>query len=245
MKLFAFFVSAVLVFSLSACGRQAGGGFAVVEEEFSDCLLCKAAKEGDLDKTELLLAVGANPNAVSSNINANPEHKEIVGDFPLRFAVFAKRADIVRMLLEGGANPNQANKDGATPLTAATTAEIANILLDAGANPDTTTTNKEGGTALMFAAYHGQLEIVKVLLDNGANPNMAAKDGWTALNIAANNGQGAVAKVLLECGASPDQRNNEGINAWHWANQQPVMNAIFRRHLEEVKAGKVIKPCPH
>ena len=298
------------VLSLAACGGS-GGGFVVVEE-FSDCPLCKAAKDGDLERTLFLLDSGENPNAVSKSVNANPKATgSIVGDSALRFAVFAERADIVKALLEGGADVNKANKDGATPLSASTyhsSAEIALILLDAGANPNAE--DKGGWTALMFAtdqehsevakvllgagtnpniadeegswtalmlvAEQGHAEITKALLGAGANPNMkdingwtalmfaaqdnyvdvakaliaaganlnaVQKDGWTSLNLAAAQGQAQVAKILLDCGASPDKRNNEGINAWHWANRQPILHAIFYKHLAEVKAGKDIKPC--
>ena len=277
MKIFAFLVVAAMAGSLAACGGGSGGGFVVVEE-FSDCPLCKAAKDGDLERVRFLLDSGENPNAVSQSVNANPETTGgIVGDSALRFAVFAERADIVKALLDGGADVNKANKDGATPLMASTnhsSAEIAMILLDAGANPNAV--NNNGVTALMFSAFLGNSEVAQILLDGGANPNVAKEKGWTALmasadgghseitkmllaagaspnavqehgwtslNLAAAQGQAAVAKVLLECGASPDKRNNEGKNAWHWANQQPILHAIFYKHLAEVKAGKDIKPC--
>ena len=376
MKRMVFLVFIGLAVSLSACGGGSGGGFVVVEE-FSDCPLCKAAKDGDLERVQFLLDSGENPNAVSQSINANPEATGgIVGDSALRFAVFAGRVDIVKALLDGGADVNKANKDGTTPLSASihhSSAEIALILLDADANPNAR--NKEGWTALMYAVYTGHSEaakvlldaganldvannkgvtalmlsahygrpeiaqalldgganpnamdnggetairtaaykgnadivkmllaaganpnaanndgwtalidvavdnhpdivrmllaaganpnvarnngwtvlmytaqeghpgIIKILLSGGANPDAMNKEGWTALNIAASKGQASVAKVLLECGASPDKRNKHGTNAWHWANRQPIMHAIFYKHLAEVKAGKDIKPC--
>ena len=62
----------VVLLSLSACGGGSGGGFVVVEE-FSDCPLCKAAKDGDLERVLFLLDSGENPNAVSKSVNANPK----------------------------------------------------------------------------------------------------------------------------------------------------------------------------
>ena len=267
----------VVLLSLSACGGGSGGGFVVVEE-FSDCPLCKAAKDGDLERVQFLLDSGENPNAVSQSVNANPKTPGgTAGDSALRFAVFAGRADIVKALLDGGADVNKANKEGNTPLSASTrhsSEEITEILLDAGANPNAV--NDGGGTVLVFAAYQGHSKVVKALLDAGANPNVMdiedwaalmfatdqghsevvkallnaganpnakTKEGWTAVNAAASKGYAEIAKILLECGASPDIRNNEGKNAWHWANQQPILHAIFYKHLAEVKAGKDIKPC--
>ena len=278
LKMVKHFIISIVALSLSACG---GGGHVVVKE-FSDCPLCKAAKDGDLERVEFLLDSGVNPDSVSFKINAYSDIPGIAGDSALRFAVFAGHAGIVKMLLANGANPNIENKNGSTPLTASSGkgiseivqilldnganpnqdvnnggtplifaaqdgyAEVVKILLDGGANPNQTNqVDNKGWTALMFAVYYGHAEAVKVLLDGEANPNQSNNKGWTALNIAAEKGQPEVAKVLLDCGASPDKRNNEGVNAWHWANRQPVMNAIFRRHLAEIKAGKIIKSCPH
>ncbi len=268
-------IVAMLSLSLAACGSTGGGH--VVVEEFSDCPLCKMAKEGNLEKLQFMLDSGENPNSVSSNEKAFPDQPGKLRDSALRFAVAAGHADIVKVLLDAGANPNLANNNGSTPLSASVNhadGKITKILLDFGADPNII--DKEGGTVLMLASFEGKVEIIKamlagganpnlgnkkswtalmlatenghaevakVLLEEGANPNTAKKDGWTALNIAANTGQLAVAKVLLECGASPDKRNNEGVNAWHWANRQPAMNAIFRRYLAEVQAGKAINSC--
>ena len=265
----------VAVLSLAACGGS-GGGFVVVEE-FSDCPLCKAAKDGDLEQIEFLIDSGENPNSVSQSVNAFSDQPGKLGDSALRFAVAEGHVDIVRALLDGGADVDKANKDGATPLSASvddSSGEIAMILLNAGANPHATNKEgitalmfaagrknhevakmlldaganpdakeKDGWTALLFAAYHGNFEAAKILLNAGASPNAKEKDGWTAVNVAASEGHAEVAKILLECGASPDIRNNEDTNAWHWANRQPILHAIFYKHLAEVKAGKDIKPC--
>ena len=50
-------------------------------------------------------------------------------------------------------------------------------------------------------------------------------------------------KFFWNAARAPDIRNNDDTNAWHWANRQPIMHAIFYKHLAEVKAGKDIKPC--
>ena len=41
--------------------------------------------------------------------------------------------------------------------------------------------DKDGNTALMFASYNKNLNIVKLLLNNGANPNLQDKNGNTVL----------------------------------------------------------------
>ena len=151
----------------------------------------------------------------------------------------------VKQFLADGVGIDSSGSKGATPLMWAIFGgqpKMAKFLLDSGANPNAS--DNSDITALMFASSLGYADIARMLLERGANPNWATFiKGETALNLAANKGQTEVAKVLLECGANPDKRNRQGINAWDWAKTQPTMRAIFLRHFEEVKAGKVIKPC--
>ena len=298
MKIIAILVVAAMAGALAACGGGSGGGFVVVEE-FSDCPLCKAAKDGDLERVEFLLDSGETPNAADKDgwtalmVAAQEGHPQIVkaliaagassnaaqknGGTALIMAAANNHPNIVQMLLAADANPDMADNGGWAALMLSAQeghSEVVKALIAAGANLDMG--HNEGWTALMVAVHNGHSEVAKMLLIAGANPNamedsdwtalmLAAqdnyadiakmliaaganlnavqKDGWTALNIAADKGQSQVAKILLDCGASPDKRNNEGINAWHWANRQPILHAIFYKHLAEVKAGKDIKPC--
>ena len=197
--------------------------------------LMGSAVQGRTEVVKLLLAEGANVNAAAKD-----------GTTALIFAARTGQFDVIKVLLDAGANPNAATNNGETALIGASGSghsKVAKILLAAEANPGAITNN--GWTALGLAANNGHAEVAKTLLDAGANPDTANEHGWTALNIAAHYGQATVAKALLDCGASPDKRNNEGKNAWHWANRQPIMHAIFYKHLAEVKAGKIIKSCPH
>ena len=193
-----------------------------------------AAEGGHPEVAQILLSAGAKLNAASST-----------GKTALHMAAWQGRLAATKALLAAGANLNAADKeDGGTALHIAAWQghpDVIKTLLAAGAKPDTT--DKYAQTALIIAGRYNNLEVLKVLLAAGANPDAADIDGWTALNIAADKGQPQVAKMLLECGANPDIRNKYGVNAWHWANRQPVMHAIFYKHLAEVKAGKDIKPC--
>ncbi len=108
----------------------------------------------------------------------------------------------MKRLLDGGANPNQAEKNGKTALMRAALfghVEIAKMLLDGGANPNQA--EKNGWPALMTAAYWGHAEVVKVLLDGGANPNQANKDGKTALMWATFKKHAEVVRILRAAGA--------------------------------------------
>ena len=78
--------------------------------------------------------------------------------------------------------------------------EAVKLLLERGA--DINTKDKDGRTALMYAASAGCTETVKLLLDHGADINAKTKYGYrTALMLAAIGGHTETVKLLLERGA--------------------------------------------
>jgi ankyrin repeat protein len=140
-------------------------------------------------------------------IHGDPE-KELIGN--IRFdAAFAKPgvtplmraaviADVTQMrrLLENGANPNDRDSSGWTPLfyaaqgaklgrvdatTSSTAVEAIKLLLAVGANPNIP--SFMGETALMAAgtAYHGPVEKTQLLISGGANVDAQDKNGRTPL----------------------------------------------------------------
>ena len=60
--------------------------------------------------------------------------------------------------------------------------------------------NKNGYTALMFAAASGHIDVVHVLLLSGANKDVANKAGQTALAIAHQEFQEDVARLIVNNG---------------------------------------------
>ncbi|KAJ1961582.1 hypothetical protein IWQ62_003814 [Dispira parvispora] len=78
--------------------------------------------------------------------------------------------------------------------------------------------DRENETALLKAAYHGQLSIVKFLLQRGANVQHTDKDGWTALHNASSKGHLKMVRWLCEkASARVDVQNIQGYT--------PLMNA--------------------
>jgi CubicO group peptidase (beta-lactamase class C family) len=99
-------------------------------------------------------------------------------------AVLRGDNDAIRQFVEAGADLNQKDAYGSTPLTIAITfgkSEVAETLIGAGA--DLEITNNEGSTSLLLAALFGRTEIVKSLLDNGADRFARNNDGSTAYDI--------------------------------------------------------------
>jgi len=105
--------------------------------------------------------------------------------------------EMVNDLLKAGANPNQDNRYGETPLYWASCygyLGIAELLLKAGADPNQTDDN--GNTPLYWAVYGDNFEIAELLLKAGANHNQANNDGETPLHWAENNGRLETVKLL-------------------------------------------------
>ena len=69
----------------------------------------------------------------------------------------------------------------------------------------------DGSTALHWAAYHDDLEMVKMLLAAGANVKVATREGAiTPLFMACQNGDAAMIEALLKAGADANSVNSNG-----------------------------------
>jgi ankyrin repeat protein len=126
------------------------------------------------------------------------------GSTPLMYAAMYGEPDSVRAILEGGANPNFANYEGATPLMwAAGDLAKVELLVDHGAAVNAQSDGAR--TALLVAAgRYGNYGVVKFLLDHGADPNAHSPSlgaDMTPLGEAAYIGDVQMVKLLIERGA--------------------------------------------
>lgn len=77
--------------------------------------------------------------------------------------------------------------------------------------------NEHGMTALMRAARHGRVRMVRVLLEHGADANIARSDNFTALSLAAFFGHTEIVEMLLKHGARTDVATRYGTSPHMWA----------------------------
>jgi ankyrin repeat protein len=185
-----------------------------------DKTLLDAIRDGDRAQVQYLLQQGANANA----------REEAGGDTALMRAALYADVEMMRDLLERGADVHMRGQGGTAPLLRTIhDLDKMRLLLDRGAPvddfamvaaasvPGCPSALKlllaHGGqgraalpayTALMAAALHGDLEAVKCLLDHGANVKAKTPTGFTALIAAALSGNAMVVALLLERGAVPN-----------------------------------------
>lgn len=150
---------------------------------------------------------GVQSSISSEDINA----LQADGMSALFWAVYHEQNDIVRLLLNAGADTNVSNRYGLTPLIQSAlngNGEIIALLLDAGADPNAVTL--QGDTALMNAAKAGSVQGVQALLDSGAEVDARDTHAYqTALMWAAAADSADVVSLLIEHGADVDARSAE------------------------------------
>jgi len=143
--------------------------------ENKDVLVLKSAKSGDTKHLCELLSSGAKVDVTDGD-----------GTTALMFAANLGYTEIVRSLLDAGANVNLSRKRyGLTALMLAASAnqvDIVQLLILRGANVNAV--NEDGSTALMAAAHKGYVDVVQVLLAAGAGVNIKDKNDYNGLKFA-------------------------------------------------------------
>ncbi|HWB04914.1 MAG TPA: ankyrin repeat domain-containing protein [Verrucomicrobiales bacterium] len=135
----------------------------------AECDLCTAAHIGDLERIRELL--DADPSL--ANRPGDYESYYACSGTPIRNAAAAGHLEIVKMLLEHGADPN---------------------LPEEGIAPQ--------GHALYSAAANGHHEVVKLLLAHGAHPNVAVESSADTLSRVIDNGDKVLVELLCSHGAA-------------------------------------------
>ena len=171
-------------------------------------LLTEAVQKNNLDIVNALLDVDkGNKGTERSIVNMQDRNGATT-------LMYARSLEMVRALIDAGANVNMQAKNGNTALTILIGAEArqrnkcVQALLDAHANVNIQ--GFKGRTALMAAAEYGRIDVLHTLLaarNSGLNLDLDAQDdyGITAVVYAgfARSTREEAVRILLEAGAHP------------------------------------------
>lgn len=181
----------------------------------SDYGINPATQDAVLTIVKSLLKHGANPNirlsqdkekAAEEIRNGNVQQAErrtavtvneivLQGATPLFLAAEVNNLDVIKALVEAGADPLLATERGTTPLIMAS---------GGGTDVQRERAPEERATAVQTA---------KFLMELGADVNAAGQYGWTALHAAAYQGNNDVIEYLVSEGAQIDRKDEFGQTA--------------------------------
>lgn len=173
--------------------------------------ISEAIESGKIDELKNALVEHAN------TINES----DVNGEYPIHKAVKAKSVKMVEMLIDAGANINQASEEtgsmrGYTAAHyAARNGDVDSILLLAKKKADFTRQAADHWQPIHCAAFSGKRLALLALLDNGADINAKNQHGHTPLVYAVNHGRSADVRELLSRGASLEMSDPNGDSLLH------------------------------
>ncbi len=175
--------------------------------QMSDHLIA-AMERNDVATVRRLIEAGEDANGIDLEFEMSP----------LQWAVQYGHVDLVRVMLDRGADIEQWATEGESPLMFAASAgdhTMVQLLLERGA--DATYRTDKGWDAVDFAAMHGHEGLAALLREEQCRH----------LRWAVREGELAVVRDLLDHGADVEERYDEG--------QSPLMVAAFHGHLDIVR----------
>ena len=159
--------------------------------------LSAAEAIGDNDVVALQAAMSQADFAIDDLVYIEYEY----GVTLLMIAATKGNADIVRLLIDAGADPNGTGDDVRSPLSRAAFMshfDVARLLVQAGAKVNIRKNlSKAGETILAHFVNLERVELVKLLLEQGANADTGDKFGWTPLMNAVHRQDLEMVQLLL------------------------------------------------
>ncbi|CAG2166137.1 unnamed protein product, partial [Oppiella nova] len=176
-----------------------------------------AFREGNVKvKSFILNSLKEHPRTLKKLINAKDNYGETV----LHRAAESDKWDVVKLLVNKGADVNAKNRYGSTVLHFAAKSDkwdVVKWLVEQGA--DVNAKDKDGETVLYWAARDDNWEVVKLLVNKGADVN--AKLYW-----AVREGKWDVVKLLVNKGADVNAKDSLYITVLYWAAREDKWDVV-------------------
>ncbi len=208
--------------------------------------------------TPLNLAAQQGHTAIVSALverKANVEMKDSQGYAPLYWAVITNSTEIVRLLVQAGADVH-VNAGGLTLVGIAkkqNNIEMGNILVAAGAQRIGNFPPVPQNESILFAVERNNLSQVENLISQKATLELVdERTGQTGLILAAKNGSTEIVRSLVRAGADLNATDNEWKTALFWSRNkghaaitsilldagavnQPLLDAVRENNLVQIR----------
>ena len=198
---------------------EAGAGVRDTTDEGCTCLSL-AAELGHTETVRYLVGL--------PEVELN--HRDVDNHTALYLGVHNKHTDVVRVLIDAGADLDARNNDESSPLHHACQSEaldIVKILVRAGA--EVNATEDEYYTCFDYAVFYGYTETVRYLVglpevdvnQRGAYDRTALEHAFYFDDVKTD-----VVQVLIDAGAYIDEQNDEGRSPLHFACDSGALDVV-------------------
>ena len=197
-----------------------------------------AAVRGYVDMVECLV------KEWQADVNGIGELKNM--STPLCGAALSNKLEVVKLLIDLGADVNAASNTGCTPMFYACfkmNVDIVKCLIKQGAN--TRRSNNSGETCLIVAAQSSCKELCQIFIDNGVDMNaQLTSNGNTALHCAIsgynNPDTPDIVQLLIDHGADPRITNTRGDDVFRAASLQHIESLLKKLFIRERTASETL-----
>ena len=179
-----------------------------------------ACEEGNLEKVEEFIGQGY-------DVNKRDDRYHGYGRTPLMYAAGEGRYDVVKCLIDHGADVSQKNFANRTLLHYASEGgnlKVVELILSTSKGAQIDEEDSGHRTPLMLAAGKGHSDVLLCLIDHGVDVNKRDCNERTALHCASENGHLEVSELLVSKGAEIDVEDGDHCT--------PLMLAAKRGHYD-------------
>lgn len=207
-----------------------------VQQAKKNRALFEAVKKADIEQVRLLIAEGADVDAKWRDVyNKNEEDtsrldkKHRMERTPLWYAVDVCKIEVVKLLVEAGADVNAGLWPPLLQAVEENNTAIAEYLIDHGARLNYP---QYWGPLQIAPGTSNNIEMVKLLIARGADINVGLLN---ALQMSISDGRRDIFDLLIQCGANVNAKDYEGFTPLYFAihnDDSDFMNILIANGAE-------------